>query len=126
MLQVIRRSFSTKLSNFKVYPVETPVRCRALVDSIAESRDQQSFIAWHPKKEIPYECTKPLPTFESEMKSSLIKDEILDHAMRAHRHSYPDLVRENLSKLTFTTKHRWFPRSRDKKAKKTIMDRPYL
>lgn len=125
MNQIIR-SFSTKVSSFKVYPAETPVRCRALVESIAKSRDQQSFIAWHPKKEIPYEFTRPLPKFETEFNSSLIKDEILEQALKAYKHSYPDLVRENLSKLTFTTKHRWFPRSRDKKAKKTIMDRPYL
>lgn len=127
MLKIIYRNFSSKIAHFKVYPTETSVGCRALVDSIAESKDQQSFIAWHGKKEIPYEFTKPLPKFETEANnSSLIKDEILEESMKAFRHSYPDLARENLSKITFTTKHRWFPRSRDKKAKKTIMDRPYL
>lgn len=109
-----------------MFPRETAVKGRALVDSIAESQDQQCFYAWHPKKEIPYEFTRPLPPKQEQYNTSLMKEEALDEAMRAHRHEYPEKVIEKLSSLTFTCKHRWYPRSRDKKAKKTPMDRTYL
>lgn len=120
------RNFSTKIEKFQVFPKETTVKGRALVDSIAESHDQQCFYAWHPKKEIPYEFTRPLPLKQVSASTSLMKEEALEEAMRAYKHEYPEQVVEKLSSLTFTTKHRWFPRSRDKKAKKTPMDRPYL
>lgn len=126
MNRIILRNFCSKVTKFKVFPSETSVRNRALVDSIAESKDQQAFYAWHPKKEIPYEFTKPLPPPQQRTSTSLMREEKLDEAMRAYKHSYPELVNEKLAKLTFTTKHRWFPRSRDKKSKKTEMDRPYL
>lgn len=127
MLRLIfKRNFSAKTLQFKVFSAETPEKNRSLVESIAESNDQRAFFAWHPKKEFPYEFTKSIPTAKQQITNSLIKDEILEKALKAYRHEYPDLVREKLSKLTFTTKHRWFPRSRDKKAKKTEMDRPYL
>lgn len=126
MFKTLLRNFATKSINTKIYPPINLVKNRALVESIAESQDQQAYFAWHPKKEFPYEFTKPLPKIETQVTSSIVKDEILEAAMKAYKHNYPDLARANLSKLTFTTKHRWFPRSRDKKAKKTVMDRPYL
>lgn len=120
------RNFSSKVSKFQVFPSETKVKCRSLVESIAVSKDQQAFFAWHPKKEIPYEFTRPLPQATEQTTVSLMKEEKLEEAMKAYKHEYPDNVREQLSKLTFTTKHRWFPRSRDRLAKKTEMDRKYL
>jgi large subunit ribosomal protein L42 len=126
MNRIILRNFSSKVAKFQVFPAETAMKNRALVESIAESQDQMAFYAWHPKKEIPYEFTKPLPPPQERINTSLMREEALDEAMRAHKHEYPDLVRDKLAKITFTTKHRWFPRSRDKKAKKTEMDRPYL
>jgi large subunit ribosomal protein L42 len=125
MLKILR-NFSTKASSFKVYSSETPAKGRALVDSIAEASNQQAYFAWHPKKDFPYEFTKPIPRKPEIIKTSLLKEDAMEEALKAYKLQYPDLVRENLSKLTFTTKHRWFPRSRDKKAKKTRMDRRYL
>lgn len=120
------RNFSSKVVKFQVFPKDTALKNRALVDSIAESQDSQAFYAWHPKKEIPYEFTSPLPAQKERISTSLMREEKLDEALILHKHEYPDLVRNKLAKMTFTTKHRWFPRSRDKKAKKTEMDRPYL
>jgi len=42
------------------------------------------------------------------------------------RKKKPYQVVEELAKITYTTKHRWYPRSRDKRAKDTEPDRPYL
>lgn len=122
------RNFCSKASKFEVYPPLTPVRGRSLVDSIALSKDQLAFYAWHPKKEIPYECTRPLPPIQEQITSSLLKEEKIEEAMRAHRVDYPEKARQKLQDMTFTTKHRWFPKARLKKHnfKKTGMDRPYL
>lgn len=120
------RNFSSKVSKFQVFPSETRVKTRSLVESVAESKDQQAFYAWHPKKAIPYELTRPLPKASEQNTVTLMREEKLEEALKAHKHEYPDKVRRELSQLTFTTKHRWFPRARDRKAKKTEMDRTYL
>lgn len=120
------RNFSSKVSKFQVFSPETKVKTRSLVDSIAESKNQQAFFAWHPKKEIAYEFTRPLPKAKEQTYVTLMKEEKLEEALKAYKHDYSDGVRGELSKLTFTTKHRWFPRSRDRLAKKTEMDRKYL
>lgn len=57
---------------------------------------------------------------------SLIKESALTSAHRAFKDKKPEIARQELMNLTSTTKHRWFPRSRDKRAKNTPMDRPYL
>lgn len=116
------------LERFKVFPAENAVRNRALVESIGETKDQTAFLAWHPKKEIPYEFTRPLPTKVEQKSQSVLKQQAIESAEVAWRLKRPEFSRDELSRLTFTTKHRWFPRSRDKKMnyKKTPMDRRYL
>ncbi|KAG5678124.1 hypothetical protein PVAND_007823 [Polypedilum vanderplanki] len=124
--RLILRNFSSKSINLKYYPRVTGVQNKALVEGIAVTQDQRAFVAWHPKKEFPYEFTRPIPSITKQVSNSLMKEEVLDAAKQAYKHNYPNLVNQKLSALTFTTKHRWYPRSRDKKAKKTEMDRPYL
>ncbi|CRL08471.1 CLUMA_CG021386, isoform A [Clunio marinus] len=116
------------LARFKVYGPENPNRNRAYVESLAESQDGTAFFAWHPKKEVPYEFTRPLPTKIEQKSQSLLKEQQIEKAKLAWKHSHPDFAREELARLTFTTKHRWYPRARDKKHnfKKTLMDRKYL
>lgn len=116
------------LQRFKVYPTENAIRNRALVEAIGESQDQTAFLAWHPKKEVPYEFTRPIPVKPEQKHQSVLKQQAIESAEVAWRLKQPDFSRAELAKLTFTTKHRWFPRSRDKKMnfKKTPMDRRYL
>lgn len=121
------RGFATRTTaQFKIYPAENAVKNRALVESIGETTDQRAFIAWHPKKEYPYEFTRPLPTLTEQINHSLIKDEVLHAAENAFNRKTGTFSIDKLSKLTFTCRHRWYPRSRDKKAKQTPMDRTYL
>jgi large subunit ribosomal protein L42 len=124
--KTIFKSFSSMAIASKSYPKVTRTKNQALVEAIAGTGDQRAFLAWHPKKEFPYEFTRPLPAISKQVSDSLVKDEVIETAKQAHKLNYPDIVKQRLSQLTFTTKHRWFPRSRDKKAKKTPMDRPYL
>uniref|UniRef100_A0A1A9UJ00 Large ribosomal subunit protein mL42 n=1 Tax=Glossina austeni TaxID=7395 RepID=A0A1A9UJ00_GLOAU len=99
---------------------------RNLVEAVAITKNGKTAVAWHPDPSYPYEYTKPLPNFIEEDASRIIKEESLRTAMSAFKEKRPEVAREELMRLTHTTKHRWFPRARDKKAKKTPMDRPYL
>lgn len=118
------RSFSTK--TLQLSTNKNALRGRNLVEAVAVSRNGRTVVAWHPELEFPYEFTKPLPVASEKQYSSLIKDEALASAMGAFKEKKPEVARAELMRLTHTTKHRWFPRSRDKRAKSTPMDRPYL
>lgn len=97
-----------------------------LVDKVALTNDGRTFVAWHPKPEFPYESSRPIPQVELRDRSSVIKESTIGTAMTAFNTKHPEIARQELSRITFTTKHRWFPRARDKKAKKTPMDREFL
>ncbi|KAJ1521243.1 hypothetical protein ONE63_002928 [Megalurothrips usitatus] len=89
--------------------------------------DGRTLVCWHPEPHIPYEFSLPLPN-EKEPNSSAIKS-LNGNDIRDVTHlndMKETLAREELMKMTHTTKHRWFPRLQKKKAKKTPMERPYL
>lgn len=111
-----------------MFPAENCVRNRALVETMGESQDQTAFFAWHPKQEFPYEYTRPLPTKLEQTNRSLLKETAIESARTAFKLDKPEFARAELMKITSTTKHRWFPRARDKKFnyKETPMDRRYL
>lgn len=118
------RRFST--NSVKLAVEKNAIGGRNLVEAVAISSNGKTIVAWHPEPDFPYECTKPLPVASEKQSASLIKDEALCSAMSAFKEKRPEVAREELMRLTHTTKHRWFPRSRDKRAKSTPMDRPYL
>lgn len=118
------RSFST--NSVKLAITKNAVGGRNLVEAVAVSPNGKTIVAWHPEPDYPYELTKPLPVASETQSASLLKDESLRTAMSAFKEKRPEVAREELMRLTHTTKHRWFPRSRDKRAKNTPMDRPYL
>ncbi|XP_017841210.1 39S ribosomal protein L42, mitochondrial [Drosophila busckii] len=118
------RLFSTNLIKNAIN--KNAVGGKSLVESVAVTKDGKTIVAWHPETPFPYEHTKPLPVFAEKQSSQVIKEAALDSAMSAFKNKHPEVARQELMKLTHTTKHRWFPRARDKKAKKTPMDRPYL
>ncbi|KAH8372433.1 hypothetical protein KR093_011582 [Drosophila rubida] len=118
------RLFSTNLTKNAVN--KSAVGGQSLVDSVAVTKNGKTIVAWHPETPFPYEHTKPLPQIVTKQSSDVIKETALQSAMSAFKSKHPEVARQELMKLTHTTKHRWFPRARDKKAKKTPMDRPYL
>lgn len=89
--------------------------------------DGRTLVCWHPKPEFPYEHSLPLPKASepgnSVLKSLNGKDKIDVSHLEGVK---AEIAREELMKMTFTTKHGWFPRLQKKKAKKTPMQRPYL
>lgn len=86
--------------------------------------EDEMVVCWHPEKPFPYECSLSLP------EKKLITDSVLcigdKDVADIFRKKKPHMVIEDLAKITYTCKHRWYPRSRDKKAKMTEPDRPYL
>ncbi|XP_017020073.1 large ribosomal subunit protein mL42 [Drosophila kikkawai] len=103
-----------------------PVGGQRLVEAVAVTKNGRTIVAWHPEPSFPYENTRPLPKIAEAQSSSVVKETALNSAMRAFKSKHPEVARQELMQLTHTTKHRWFPRARDNKAKKTPMDRPYL
>lgn len=99
---------------------------RCYVEKIALTDDGKMFVAWHPKAEFPYEHTLPVPTVKEQNRSAVLKNSAIETAMKAFHSKKPELARRQLAGITFTSVHPWFPRARDKKAKKTPMDREYL
>lgn len=99
---------------------------RALVAGVGLSDDKTTFMAWHPKTTVPYEQTKPIPKQVNPRSSAVIEEGSMQSAMGAFRSKHPEVARQELMRVTYTTKHRWYPRPRDRRAKQTAMDRPYL
>uniref|UniRef100_A0A182IWY9 Large ribosomal subunit protein mL42 n=1 Tax=Anopheles atroparvus TaxID=41427 RepID=A0A182IWY9_ANOAO len=97
-----------------------------LVEKVAAAEGGKYFVAWHPQPDFPYEFSKPIEVNVPEPNANLVRDDIIADSRGALKAKHPEFVRQELSKLTFTTKHRWFPRARDKRAKKTPSDRDYL
>ncbi len=104
--------------NISTYPEDSK-------DEIAMTDDGRVIVCWHPEKVFPYECSKPLPAEKPES-PSLFKLENKEEVYKIFKNKNEVEIRDELQRLTYTTMHRWFPRSRDKKAKKTPMNRPYL
>lgn len=109
----------------KTFPAE--VGKTSTIDTVENvfKTDAGIFVAWHPEPDFPYEFTKPIE-MKDRSNPSLLKEAAINTAMEAFKNKHPDLARQELMSLTYTTKHIWFPRSRDRKAKKTPMDRNYL
>lgn len=86
--------------------------------------DDKLTLCWHPEKPFPYECSRPIPPKVSPPETPLKIGEKEIEVL--YRKKDKLQIVEELAKLTYTCKHRWFIRPRDKKAKKTPKDRPWL
>lgn len=104
------------------YPKNLIIRC---YNKIVMTDNGSTIVALHREEEFPYEFSKPLPEEAKEDKSVLRMNDF-DEVRRVFKDIKPEIARQQLASLTLTTTHRWFPRARDKKAKKTEMNRPYL
>ncbi|KDR11909.1 28S ribosomal protein L42, mitochondrial [Zootermopsis nevadensis] len=97
---------------------------RSLDEQVTVTDDGSIIVCWHPETHFPYDCSRALPV-EQETHSNL-KIQSLDEVDSVFNEKKEEFVRQELMSLTYTTKHRWFPRARDKYAKKTPPDREYL
>ncbi|KAJ0182687.1 hypothetical protein K1T71_002056 [Dendrolimus kikuchii] len=95
-----------------------------LYNKIVITDDGSTIVALHRDQHFPYELSRPLP--EEKDDKSILKMSDIKEVQRVFKEMKPEFARQQLSSLTLTTVHRWFPRARDKKAQKTEMNRPYL
>lgn len=95
------------------------------IEKIVTTNDNTTFIAWHPTNVFQYQHSLPLKP-NSIQNNALLKDEAIRTAMQAFGNKRPEIAQRELMKITNTSKHTWKPRQRDRKAKKTSMDREYL
>ncbi|XP_012278550.1 39S ribosomal protein L42, mitochondrial [Orussus abietinus] len=112
-LNLLKRTFVQRNVNYSMLPSQVVVVA-----------DDDTIVCWHPEETFPYECSKPLPEAKPGSNSVLKIGE--NEINSVFRKVNPELAPQMLAKITFTTKHRWYPRSRDRKAKKTEPNRPYL
>lgn len=94
-------------------------------NKIVITNDGSTIVALHQDQGFPYEHSRPLPEEPAESNSILRMDNIKE-VHRVFKDTKPEIARKQLAAITLTTEHRWFPRARDKKAKNTEMNRPYL
>ncbi|XP_067012206.1 large ribosomal subunit protein mL42 [Anabrus simplex] len=92
---------------------------------VVMSDDGSTIVCWHPEPTFPYECSRPLPDVAQEQ-FSVLNVPYKSGVSSVMKKKSDEAVRQELMKITHTTKHRWFPRSRDKYFKKIPVDREYL
>lgn len=89
--------------------------------------DGSTIVCWHPEQEFPYEHTKPLPKVDPKLneEDSALKLQVrLDNISRWYRNERLEI--EALTKLTYTTKHRWYPKNEKYKDPNPPVDREGL
>ncbi|XP_055483977.1 39S ribosomal protein L42, mitochondrial [Psammomys obesus] len=78
---------------------------------LALTSDGRTIVCYHPSVDIPYEHTKPIPQPDilhnnEETHEQLIKTKLEEKSKQLKQGA----MVEQLSKVFFTTKHRWYPR----------------
>merc|ERR1712083_386804 len=79
-------------------------------ERIVANEDGSVIVFWHPEPKFPYEYTQPIPRnipTEQTMQVQAVQD------MKELYHHKPErLARRDLMRITWTSKHRWFGKSR--------------
>ena len=94
--------------------VGLPVSVRKEDESYREERvvvtkDGAVICCWHPQPKFPYEYSRPIPRADIAETSSLLKVQVTEDMKELYHHKPERFHRRDLMKLTWTTKHRWFP-----------------
>lgn len=92
-------------------------------DYVVTANNGRTVVCWHPEKEFPYECSRPLPENQIKPHPHLSID---PQVVQIFHQRTENSVIQNLMKVTYTDKYKWYPVSRIQRAKKTRPDREYL
>ncbi|XP_040849300.1 39S ribosomal protein L42, mitochondrial-like [Ochotona curzoniae] len=77
---------------------------------LALTSDGRTIICYHPSMDILYEHTKPIPRPDPVLNNEETHDQVLKTRLQGKsEHSEQGPMVEQLSKMFFTTKHRWYP-----------------
>ncbi|XP_035537374.1 39S ribosomal protein L42, mitochondrial [Morone saxatilis] len=86
---------------------------------IGVTSDGKTIVCYHPTVDIPYELTQPIErpdplTNQAETHDQVLKDHLSKEVLKGKQG--PTI--EELSKMFFTTKHRWYPVGRHRMGRK--------
>ncbi|XP_064446859.1 large ribosomal subunit protein mL42 isoform X4 [Mirounga angustirostris] len=78
---------------------------------LALTSDGRTIVCYHPSVDIPYEHTKPIPRPDPVHNNEETHDQVLKTRLEEKNEQFEQgPMIEQLSKMFFTTKHRWYPR----------------
>ncbi|XP_033337311.1 mitochondrial ribosomal protein L42 [Megalopta genalis] len=104
-----------RYSSFKKLPAELIVPL-----------NKEMIVCWHPEQEFPYECSLPLPEEKQPVSDSVLCIGGKEIAEVFYNKRREEVIQE-LAKISYTTKHRWYPKGKKaKRARKTEPERTYL
>ena len=98
-------------------------------ERIAVTEDGAVIACWHPPPKFPYEMSRGLPVQESAT-SSPLKVTVTEDMKELYHHKHERFARRDLMRITWTTKHKWFPSKRriykEIDEKKNPREKPYM
>lgn len=99
-------------------------------ERIVTNKDGSVIVAWHPQPKFPYEMTRPVPRENLKTSDSKLKVQYVEDMQELYHHKHERLQRRDLMRLTWTSKHKWFPKKHftDLRSKlwRNQRERPYL
>ncbi|XP_053318357.1 39S ribosomal protein L42, mitochondrial [Spea bombifrons] len=75
---------------------------------LAMTSDGKTIVCYHPSVDIPYEHTKPIPVQDPINNHEETHEQVLKARLQGTE-CKPAPTMEELSKMFYTTKHRWYP-----------------
>ncbi|KAG9490411.1 hypothetical protein GDO78_005987 [Eleutherodactylus coqui] len=75
---------------------------------LAQTSDGKTIICYHPTVDIPYEHTKPIVRLDPVHNQQESQEQVLKARLYETK-GKPAPTMEELSKMFYTTKHRWYP-----------------
>ncbi|ETE62989.1 39S ribosomal protein L42, mitochondrial, partial [Ophiophagus hannah] len=76
---------------------------------LAMTSDGKTIVCYHPSVDIPYEHTKPIPQLDPVTYKEETHDQVLKSKLEEKEVYKNEPTIETLSKMFYTTKHRWYP-----------------
>ena len=99
-------------------------------ERIAVTEDGAVIACWHPPPNFPYEMSRSLPVEEAAASSSPLKVTVTEDMKELYHHKHERFARRDLMRITWTTKHRWFPSKRkmwqEIDERKNPREKPYM
>lgn len=95
--------------------------------AIVVTDDESTIVCYHPEIQFPYEYSKPLPK-NKVVDHSVLRVQNKENVYEVFSKPNDELVKQELMKMTYTTKHRWVPPKKWKRrfAHQKLVDREYL
>ncbi|XP_034259730.1 large ribosomal subunit protein mL42 isoform X1 [Pantherophis guttatus] len=87
-------------------PLPDDYNCKV---ELAMTSDGKTIVCYHPSVDIPYEHTKPIPQLDPVTYKEETHEQVLKSKLEEKEDYKDEPTIEALSKMFYTTKHRWYP-----------------